>query len=716
MKHLPLTCTLLALGSLVLPELSHGHGGTYRGPGDTVPPGGGDGGGSGPPSSSPPGAPGPGGPSGRPTPGSGSPTPPGGAPGGAGGPSRSRGAMESGPDLSLWDFWWGFNKEPYLGLRSKIHAGATVTGSDDFFLGKNEQSQAKDMLRPTEAMIREVVVPALIRVLERETDNDMLTAAMIALAKIGDVASEDGASEFVSLLSPLLSSGSQEVSETATVALGILGDERSLPLLVALMNDEAPGRKAVGGKEVPNRTRAFAAYGLGLIGHRAPSNAVRQDIAELLVEVLERPDFAQHDIKVGALSALGIVPLDWAPSEADPAAGPCREHVNSRAALIRYLTHYMDPAHERANSRTRSWFVRTHVPMALGRLIQAEPEAETDGDRASVAAALDTLLAMAEARTTERKETVQSVVIALGMLANAGVASGKDDALGRANDAARARLLQIAANSPDNQSEYFALIALAQCGARPGAHERGVAAQGMVQDFLLTQAARAKGQKVAWASLALGVYGRGLLDNGDSVDAALVGALRSRMADEKTPQIVGAHALALGLVRDQESRALLTGRFLDGFNGSDEARGYIAVGLGLMEAREAIAPIQEVVRASKYRPDLLKQAAVALGLLGDKDAVPDLIGMLKTARGLSSQSAVASALGTIGDRRCIDPLVALLGDVEYTTSARAFAAVALGLVCDKEDLPWNTKIAVNCNYRANTSTLTGEGRGILDIL
>ena len=50
-------------------------------------------------------------------------------------------------------------------------------------------------------------------------------------------------------------------------------------------------------------------------------------------------------------------------------------------------------------------------------------------------------------------------------------------------------------------------------------------------------------------------------------------------------------------------------------------------------------------------------------------------------------------------------------------AARGFAAVALGIVCDKQDLPWNTPIAKNTNYRANVSTLTnGVGTGILDIL
>ena len=49
---------------------------------------------------------------------------------------------------------------------------------------------------------------------------------------------------------------------------------------------------------------------------------------------------------------------------------------------------------------------------------------------------------------------------------------------------------------------------------------------------------------------------------------------------------------------------------------------------------------------------------------------------------------------------------------------RGFAAVALGITCDKEDFPWNTKIAVNAIYRANIQTMTDAetGNGILDIL
>ena len=135
MKKLLLLPALFAGGLLGLQDITAAHGGTYRGPGDTVPPGGGGGGGGGQP-----GTPGPAGPSGGSpgAPGAPAPATPG-APAGqpAGGPrSAMTAAGDSGPDLTIWQFWWGFNKDPYLNLKAKIHAGGTQTGSDDFFLGR----------------------------------------------------------------------------------------------------------------------------------------------------------------------------------------------------------------------------------------------------------------------------------------------------------------------------------------------------------------------------------------------------------------------------------------------------------------------------------------------------------------------------------------------------------------------------------------------------
>jgi acetolactate synthase regulatory subunit len=62
------------------------------------------------------------------------------------------------------------------------------------------------------------------------------------------------------------------------------------------------------------------------------------------------------------------------------------------------------------------------------------------------------------------------------------------------------------------------------------------------------------------------------------------------------------------------------------------------------------------------------------------------------------------------------PLKRMLFDQDLGHLPRAFAAVALGGVADKEPLPWNVKIAVGNNYRAAVETLTNQLSGILDIL
>jgi hypothetical protein len=278
MKRLLLLGALFAGATLGLQDYSAAHGGTYRGPGDTVPPGGGGGGGGGGPGTPGPGAPSTPGPAGPSSPGPATPGAPAGSPTAA--PRAVTPTSAAGPDLTLWQFWWGFNKEPYLNLKSKIRGNSVTTGSDDFFLGHGQGSNAKDLKRPNENQIQEVVVPALLAALQTERQNDIVTGCLIALAKIGDKRTEGGESQFEQEFKKFLKDPVQEIAETAAIALGILANDSSIDTLVQLMQDDPKIHASVGGTEVPMRTRAFATYGLGLIGARTDSNATRQRIAE----------------------------------------------------------------------------------------------------------------------------------------------------------------------------------------------------------------------------------------------------------------------------------------------------------------------------------------------------------------------------------------------------------------------------------------------------
>ena len=121
---------LIFVTMLALPATTLAHGGKYRGPGDVVPPGARGGPTTGGPAIPGPITPGPRAP-GAPIPAG--PTTPGSAPGGpsTGGPSApgSGTGPRTGPrgiyigaDLSKWQFWWEFNKDPFINLKDAIHA------------------------------------------------------------------------------------------------------------------------------------------------------------------------------------------------------------------------------------------------------------------------------------------------------------------------------------------------------------------------------------------------------------------------------------------------------------------------------------------------------------------------------------------------------------------------------------------------------------------
>lgn len=609
-------------------------------------------------------------------------------------------------DRSDWTFWWQYNRDSFVDLRSRLHAGVAHRGGDDFFLGRGQSAVSAPSRRPTDRDVRDLVAPALLHVLETERNGELVAGALLALAKIGDARSPR---PLRAAILPHLRRGDTRVAEAAALALGILGDERCVPHLLALVRDDASGQALVGSAAVPVRIRSFAAYGLGLVADASADEGLHRRIATALVEIVEADRFARPDLQVAALSALGIVPLPWTSNA--PIGTPAEEIARDRASLV---THLVDRL--RRDPR-RGGFpdvdVRAHAPTAIARLltrgVASLPPGTTD---AAHAAAMESLLAIVDRRSREPSVlVVQSATIALGELATA---SDRSHPRGDWNERAFTELRRLSVRTPHGQSEFFALMALAQLGSRPGPGLAPLALSAEVEDALLRALARARGPKRAWASLALGVYGSGLLESGVPVPLDVADAVRSESKRTRRPSDAGAHAVALGLLQDLGSEALLVER-MERFAQAD-TRGYIALALGMMGATGSMEPMLQLCEASRARPDLLEPAAIGVGLLGDPVAVHRMTNLLREARGAASLRAVASALGRIGDRDALPPLVAMLGDTTTPDPSRAAAAIALGIACDRSDEPWNAKLAANVNYRTNVSTLTNElGTGILDV-
>ena len=637
----PLFAGLFAVVATTLPL--HAHGGYYRGPGTpvVVPPGS--------PNSGPP----TGGPAGPSTPGAGTP---------------STGAGPSVPEEVSWQVWWELNKDPFV--QQRLASSGTTTGSDDFYLGQRRPEMKTDTLVPTDEDLTTRIVPALVALLERERNRDVQTACMMGLAKIGlDAPGVD----LEQLLSARIARDDQEVRETAVLAIGIAGRPQALAMLSALLRDDAGGRKLCGREQVGDRTRAYAAYAIGLLAHRSNDAACKQQAHDVLWSVLNEKDLKNRDTRVAAVTGLGLL---------------CHVDQPGHKRLAWLTAEELLEWYQRDEGRGTE-AIQAHAPVAIGRLLGR-------GDSQIHQRCKDHFAATLNATNKRSNPILQSAALALGMLTRPAEV--------HAADAAASRALQIHwEKGHDRLARSFSVMALGRIG---GAANR---------DWLL--AAWPRGNKTMerpWLALALGLIAAQGAARGE-IDTGIAERLAFELPNAKKPEAMGAIAVALGLTGHQPAVSTMVTMLRD--NEHDETLGgYFCIGVALLGDPSTAPLLGSVLERSRRRPFLLLQAAVGLGRLGDREANDRLLAMLKQSESVAVLAALANAIGVIGDRRAIDPLVALTKDEELTKLARAFVAAALGGVGDRSPLPWNMPISRDSNYGAPVDTLSNGVTGVLDIL
>ena len=597
--------------------------------------------------------------------------------------------------MNSWAWWWEFNKEPFLELRRHLRQAPTLTGSDGFYLGRGERRPSDQALaRMDPELVRNDVIPALLEGLTAAPSNDVVTACLVALAKIGNDQDEGLRRHLAMVLQAHLANDNQEVSETAAVALGILGNAESAFLLADIAADTEPGRRAVGARRVPLRTRVFATYGLGLLGHRSANEDVRRFVVHKLSLVLSEDDTRSRDLAIACVLSLGRVPLAWSSGDETPAARRTLVAASRETQVASLLGILRQPRGDH--------FVRAHAATSIGSVLAADlPEA---GEALLEEVALELTKRLGNV-SSEPVEVRQSAAIALGLLGDAD--EDKRDA------SARGALLAAARADRDGTVRNFARIALARVAARPG---KGPDPDAVleVRRFLLRDLAAGAVATRNWTALALGIHER-FRSAGRGAEVAVVDALKTGLREASSSDTKGAFSIANGILGDIAPEALLRGIVERG--GEDAVRGHAAVGLGLIDARGSLYALRDIARHASFHPDLLRELAIALGLLGDAEFSAILVEQLGEAKSLASQASIARSLGRIGAADSIAPLISLLGSTEKVDLARAFAAVALGEVADADALPWNTVLSVDTNYLAAPPTLFDlQGFGILNIL
>lgn len=692
MKKLVLSGICCASMLALLSETGRAHGGQYRGPGDVVPPGGGSGGGgssggpSGPTTGGPsgPSAPAPSGPStgGGSGPSTGGPSGPSGGPGG---PRTGGRGTQIEDDLTQWSFWWEFNKDPFIRLKDAVQAGGPVTGSDDFYIGATRRTDAKDSLRPTDEQVQSEILPALKKALDSTDQRDMTSSCLVAMAKIGKDHTDF---KLVDVFTPRLKKPDQEIRETAALSLGIaaIAGEKEVELLIGLTLDNEKGREA-GGGSIDNRTRSFAAYGLGLLAHHNNSTELKSRAFQALKQLLVDKKLGDRNIKVAAINGIGLLNIGTSTDEAKTLL------ADAVKSLENYYMEQLGAGEQ---------LIQAHCPPAIAKLIGRD---HPDADRFKELFAAD----LQEKGKIKRSgnEIFQSCALALGQLVRPN-----DDKDEKQNPDAKYSklLLETYNNHKDVQTRNFSALALGQIG---GEQNRAV---------LLREFDKGKTQEKPWCALALGVYAFNKFEaqkkaGGDVEPERLISeTLADALKKNKNPSVIGSLAIALGLSQSVDAADEM--REMMRTSVAEEAKcGYLCIGLALMNDTRSLEDIRALLPQSVRRYELLPQAAIALGKLGDKRVAEDLQKLMTDGEpNLAKLSAIASSLGFIGDSRTIAPLKKVLFDSKLGDLSRAFAAVALGGVADKEPLPWNSKIGCNMNYRASVDTLTNQSTGILDIL
>lgn len=686
------TLALIWLLAFATEATALAHGGTYRGPGDPN---------RGPADSVPPGAQSPSG--GTSGPGS---NPSGGGATAAGGgrlttqgvqaPSGTNPALSNQltqpEDPSEWRVWWGFNQDPFLALKEAVWARGPAEQKAGWFSERLQRSTGPGYWRPTARQVDEDVLPALKKALENETDNDIVTGCLIALARIG-ASRPDLADALAAAIRPFLQDSVQEIAETAAVSLGILSSADAALSLDHLVLDDDRGRRLVCGGPVHYRTRSFAAFGLGLLGAQTDHEGLRSHVLDTLARVLSDPSL-RRDVQVAAVIAFGMTPLERLTA---PAVDGVRAPHVSRMGQLEFLLELFE-------REDLPGIVRGHVPTSLARLLGGLPPEEETHYREWIT---HRLMSRLEKPGSVPNEVLEGIVIALGRI-------GDNDA-----DPLDARIRDVLAKVPDTIADARcrnqSLMALGRVGARFGPGADALAGTHEVLDHLAGVLKSGRSTLRPWAGLALGVLAHDLAAAGHAVPTKLGKHLADAFEEEGNPTRASAYAVALGLSDHAEAAPLLLAgleRFREEF-----PRGNIAIALGLLGAGDARAPIQALAEASRYRPELLRCSATALGLLGDEELVPRLSELLVSTESLAAQASLARALGHVGDGRTIEPLVEMLEDEDLTDRARGFAAVALGLIADPALLPWNSRLSVDLNYRAASETLNdSSGTGILNIL
>lgn len=444
----------------------------------------------------------------------------------------------------------------------------------------------------------------------------------------------------------------RSIASAAAVALGKSGDPAEAEALVSVLLDP----------ERPPTVREAAALGLGLL---PPDAAAGGRHACRALETVGADVREADRLRAFCVYALGLradpasVPFLLDAAEGGgatwdvPAAGVSALGLAGHDMLLPDLLDLLEgPRRGRRSEAVR----RAYAAQALAHLgdVRAVPPLRE--------AALDT-----------DEHARRAAVLALGAVAEPDDEKTTD------------LLLHLLQNSRDVATRSVAALSLGRIGsARAGP--------------ALLYAYRKGSLRVRpFAAIGLGLLAR----HAGSTDATegLLYDLRAR-AD---PRLRAALCVAVGLAGERRAVAILE----EIVTGADPTglRAHAAFALGLIGGGEDSPALLRAVLEKTREPELQREVALALGLLGDRDALAILENLVRHGGSTYVQGSAAVAIGRIGGRESVDALIALLNDELEPDLGRAMAAVGLGLVLDRSEGKRMARIAGDLSWWLFTPTV-----------
>jgi HEAT repeat protein len=568
----------------------------------------------------------------------------------------SSGGSPADTSVAGWQYWWEFNKDRYLDLKSRGNRLASRGGSPGHLTGRGRRADPDLFIRPDPTLIRSEVLPLLLRLLDEEQDRDILDSAMLALARSAD---ESTAQFVVDAVTPFLAHPERGVRCAATLSLGVLHSPRAIPTLSQILRDSSKGRAlAHATGPLDQSMRACAAIGLGLIDE--------PDSVDELCHLIDATKDSDDDLKGCAIAALGLM---------DNQAGT--------QALTFLLGLLADPQLDPP--------IKSQVPIAVGRLCERMGLADPAVEQALLEAFTD--------RDTDARVR-ESLAVALGL-----VGEVRSDDMAQ-NPVLLALLTDCAAGRDDGTRE-LCFVAAAEVGRRDGAASEHPRVHQALRELFVKQCVSPSvaGDR-AWSALGAAIYGQERAE----AQAPLAEALTEAWTNEGDPSFKGAFALALGLL-DERGRG---GELYDSFRKQQDQQlnGFTALSLGFLGFTEASDALRDAAQAKTIVPVYRMRLATSLALLADDGADEALIALLEQGHAVGVNAAAAKSLGLIGGVPALRTLSGLAADAHQPATVRAFACVAIGMICEKTALPWNARLSADSNFRSLVPTL----REVLDIL